>query len=176
MHARRRASTRRRTIGLALGAGLLAFGSAACGGPGATGPGSLPPPLQATPAGPAPGVEAPPVASMQVDGGDPVKGELGSYTWGDTGSASGWLRGAPITVGTGERLELVLDPFLEIDTWSARFVPYEHDAPTGALSLGTGIGDPGFPAPPPGTWTVEVTVVFPDGQGDVRYAWAVLVE
>lgn len=176
MHARQTAANRRRGIGLALGTCVLALGLVACNGAGATDLGSLPPPLEATPAGPVPGVEAPPDAWMQVEGGDPVTGELGSYTWGSTGSAAPWLRGAPISVGVGERLELALDPFLEIESWSTRFVPYENDAPTGAVSLGSGVGDPGFPAPPAGTWTVEVTVVFADGQGDARYAWAVRVE
>ena len=46
----------------------------------------------------------PPAASLAVEGGDPVTGQLGTFTWGDGGSDSPWLPGAPIAVGTGEQL------------------------------------------------------------------------
>ena len=46
----------------------------------------------------------PPAASLAVEGGDPVTGQLGTFTWGDGGSDSPWLPGSPIAVGTGERL------------------------------------------------------------------------
>ncbi len=176
MHPRRTEPAPRQLIPIVVAAAVLALGLAACGGAATTEPASLPPPIEATPAGPAPGIEAPPVGTLEVDGGDPIVGELGTYTWGGTGSASPWLRGMPITVGVGERLELLLDPAIDIESWSARFVPYESDAPTGAVALGSGVGDPAFPAPPAGTWTVEVTVVFADALGDARYAWAVRVE
>ena len=46
----------------------------------------------------------PPAAALAVEGGDPVTGQLGTFTWGDGGSDSPWLPGAPIAVGTGEQL------------------------------------------------------------------------
>ena len=82
------------------------------------GPGSLsrpsvparPPPPPATPRPRRGGPESsppsswePPVASLAAEGGDPVAGSLGSFTWGDGGSDSPWLAGAPITAGSGEQ-------------------------------------------------------------------------
>ena len=61
------------------------------------------------PAAAAPRVAAePPAASLAVEGGDPVVGQLGSFTWGDGGSDSPWLPGAPIPVGAGERLTVAI--------------------------------------------------------------------
>ena len=46
----------------------------------------------------------PPVASIGVEGGDPVVGQLGTYAWAGGGSSSPWLPGAPIAVGVaGDR-------------------------------------------------------------------------
>ncbi len=125
-----------------------------------------------------PGVatSVPPAAALSVDGGDPVAGQLGPYTWGSTGTATGWLPGAPISVGDGETLLVTLDPPTDVATWSARYVPAGSDSPSGALDL-PGTGEVGaFRAPPVGRWTVEVSLVFGAGRGEARYAWEVTVE
>ena len=46
----------------------------------------------------------PPLFEGATEGGDPVTGSLGSFTWGDGGSDSPWLPGGEIAVGTGEQL------------------------------------------------------------------------
>ncbi|MEA2610414.1 MAG: hypothetical protein QOG32_140 [Chloroflexota bacterium] len=48
----------------------------------------------------------PPDAALAAEGGDPVIGQLGSFTWGAGGSDSPWLPGAPLVVGVGERLRV----------------------------------------------------------------------
>jgi hypothetical protein len=118
----------------------------------------------------------PPAASLRVDGGDPVVGRLGSYTWAGGGSDSPWLPGARIRVGTGERLSLALVPATAIGAWSARrATPGTLDG-AGAVSLGEGRGEPiGFAAPGPGTWSVQVAIQFAGELGSATYYWQVEV-
>ena len=59
-------------------------------------------------------------ASLAVEGGDPVAGSLGSYTWAGGGSDSPWLPGAPMRVGSGERLRLTLAPKTGVDSLDRR--------------------------------------------------------
>ena len=95
---------------------LIGLVAAACAGGGATGSASppaiaatsrtLPSPATAhatpsTPASttpsettdPSPVGVAPPVATLAVDGGDPVAGQLGSYTWNGGGPNGNWSNG-----------------------------------------------------------------------------------
>lgn len=149
---------------------------AACAGGGPS-PSALPsiPPRPSTPAAtivmPATTDHAPPAASLAVEGGDPVTGQLGTYAWRDGGSDSPWLPGARMAVGSDETLSLTLEPDVGVAVWTARYVPATADGPTGAVTLGRGTGQAAFPSPGPGAWTVEVQVVFADGLGDARYFW-----
>ncbi len=118
-----------------------------------------------------PSADGPPAARMAAEGGDPVTGQLGTYVWGDAGSDSPWLPGAPISVGAGEPLAVTFDPAIPVNTWRARIVPAAAAGPAGATSLGQGAGDPQFGAPSPGSWTVEVHVAFVAGRGDASYFW-----
>jgi hypothetical protein len=118
----------------------------------------------------------PPIAWLSVEGGDPVAGQLGTFIWGDGGSDSPWLPGAPIAVGAREPATVTLDPLVPISSWRARYVPSTADGPDGALTIGNGIGPPAFLAPPAGTWTVEVHVVFADGLGDASYSWQLTID
>jgi len=113
----------------------------------------------------------PPVARLSAEGGDPLTGLLGTYTWGDGGSDSPWLSGAAIAVGAGEPLSAAFDPVVAVESWRARSVPSTADGPDGASVLGQGGGDPTFAAPVAGSWTVEVHVVFASGAGDASYFW-----
>jgi hypothetical protein len=124
---------------------------------------------------PAPAGDRPPDARLAAEGGDPVTGQLGSYTWADSGSDSPWLPGAPVTVGVGEPLSITLDPPVGVASWRARSVPASADGPEGATLLGEGSGPALFSSPAPGTWTVEVHVVFADDAGDASYFWMVAV-
>ena len=119
----------------------------------------------------------PPVASLAVDGGDPVDGELGSYSWQDSGSDAPWLDGRPIHVWEGERLMLTLADPVGVTNWTAsRVAPGNRDG-VGAIGLGEGSGGPvAFDAPPPGSWSVSVNVWFSDNRGSAAYYWLVDVD
>ena len=122
----------------------------------------------ATAAAPAGG---PPAARLAAEGGDPATGQLGTYVWRNEGSDSPWLPGAPISVGASEPLTVTFDQAIEIESWRARMVPSDATGPGGASQLGQGAGEPRFGAPAPGTWTVEVHVVFEANAGDASYFW-----
>jgi hypothetical protein len=139
----------------------------ACGGGSATTTAPSSPAVSSAPST----RDGPPEAALAAEGGDPVVGQLGSYTWGDGGSDSPWLGGSPVRVGAGESLTLTLDPAVGIASWRARYVPADATDPAGAISLGEGTGPPSFPAPAGGPWTVEVAVDFAEGQGTASYFW-----
>ena len=130
----------------------------------------------AVPTSEASAAAGPPTAALAVEGGDPVDGQLGSYVWGDGGSDSPWLHGAPITVGAREPLTVAVRRDQPIASWSARFVVATADGPEGATVLGQGSAQPRFPAPSPGSWTVEVHVVFVDAAGNASYFWQLTVQ
>jgi hypothetical protein len=115
--------------------------------------------------------DGPPAAGLAAEGGDAVTGQLGTYVWGDAGSDSPWLPGAPISVGAGEPLTVSFDPALPVASWRARMVSSDGDGPDGARVLGEGAGDPSFQAPGAGSWTVEVFVEFGSSAGDASYFW-----
>jgi hypothetical protein len=114
----------------------------------------------------------PPVASLAVEGGDPVAGMLGSYTWAGGGSDSPWLPGTPIRVGSGERLTLTLAPPTGVENWSVRRVKVGTTDGSGAVALASGdTGPVSFDAPPAGHWSVQITVRFADDLGSATYYW-----
>jgi len=139
--------------------------SAAAASPPAASPGS---------ASPATASE-PPAAMLAVEGGDPVTGQLGTFTWGDGGSDSPWLPGAPIAVGTGEQLTVTIGDGVGVATWSARRVPAGTTDGSGAVGLGTDGPPIAFGAPETGSWSVQVTVDFDGGLGSASYYWLVTV-
>ncbi len=120
--------------------------------------------------------DAPPAARLTAEGGDPVTGQLGTYTWAGAGSDSPWLHGAPLAVGHGEPLTLAFHPAIDIATWRARYVPVTADDPRGAIPLGEGVGAPAFATPGAGRWTVEVAVTFGDDAGSASYFWELDVD
>ncbi len=117
----------------------------------------------------------PPAASLAVEGGDPVTGQLGSFTWGDGGSDSPWLPGSPIAVGTGEVLTVSIAGPVAVATWSAKRLPEDAMGGSGATGLGTGGPPIAFDAPETGSWSVQVTVDFDGGLGSATYYWLVTV-
>ena len=123
-----------------------------------------------------PGRDGPPEAVLAAEGGDPVKGQLGTFVWFETGSDSPWLPGAPLAVGAGEPLTATLVPDGAISAWTARAVPAGAQGPVGAKALGQGIGSPAFDAPMPGVWTVELALEFAGGVGSASYFWRLEVE
>jgi hypothetical protein len=121
-------------------------------------------------------VDAPPSAALAAEGGDPVIGQLGSYTWGDSGSDAPWLPGSPTHVASGEPLTVTLQPDVPIAAWRARYVPAGAGDPAGAVGLGEGSGRPVFGAPAGGPWTVEVAIEFAGGEGTASYFWRLEVD
>ncbi|MFL5643980.1 MAG: hypothetical protein ACJ78L_01385 [Chloroflexota bacterium] len=128
-------------------------------------------------AGPStPASSEPPTATMAAEGGDAVAGSLGSFTWGDGGSDSPWLPGAPIAVGTGESLAVALAGDPPVREWVAKRVAAGALDGTGAASISHGDGGPiRFAAPASGAWSVQVDVTFDDDLGSATYYWAVTV-
>jgi hypothetical protein len=137
----------------------------------------MPSPPAATPsaaASPATATE-PPAAALASEGGDPVTGQLGTFTWGDGGSDSPWLPGSPIAVGAGEPMTVTIADGVGVATWSAKRVPAGSTDGSGARGLGTGGPPIAFAVPESGSWSVQVTVDFEDGLGSATYYWLVTV-
>lgn len=165
-----------RFVPLILAVGL-AWSLAGCGaGAGSADPGGTPLATALPSIAPTTAAEGPPDARLSAEGGDPVTGQLGTYTWGDSGSDSPWLPGAPIAVGAGEPLTVTLDGSAPVASWRALHVPATADGPAGGVELGSGSGAPAFAAPGPGSWTVDLEVVFADDLGTAHYAWRLDVE
>lgn len=124
-------------------------------------------------------LEPPPDATLQVEGGDPVVGELGSFGWKDGGSDSPYLPGFPIRVGNGERLTFRMVSPVTIGNWQISRVPPSSvpDGVDGLVGIGEGTGNAiSFPAPPKGTWAVSVSVWFTEPLGSAVYYWKVTVD
>ena len=168
---------------------ILVTGAAGCGGTVSSplptvGPSAPVPSATAAPAAtiaptltpdpPTPSLAEPPAASLAVDGGDAVTGSLGSFTWGDGGSDSPWLPGAPIAVGPGETLTVTLADAVPVRDWVAKRVPAGTSDGSGAVAIGRGAATPiTFTAPGPGDWSVQVLVTFGDDLGSAAYHWSV---
>ena len=147
--------------------------------PSATSPSATSPAPPVTPTAQPPslaGRDAPPDAVLAAEGGDPVTGQLGTYVWFGTGSDAPWLTGAPLTVGSGEPLQLTVVPEGRIAAWEVRDLPAGAGGPEEARTIAKGTGTPAFEAPGSGTWTVEVTLEFAGGAGRATYFWRVKVE
>jgi hypothetical protein len=159
---------------------LLASACATAGPPGSVAPSAsvaTPPPTEAVTPSQTASIAAtePPAATLAVEGGDPVTGQLGSFIWGDGGSDSPWLPGSPIAVGTGEHLTVTLADGVGVATWSAKRVAAGTTDGSGAVGLGTGGPPIAFDAPDAGSWSVQVTVDFDGGLGSGSYYWLITV-
>ncbi len=109
---------------------------------------------------------------MSVEGGDPVVGQLGTFTWADGGSDSPWLPGAPIKAAAGESVTVKLEGDVGIGGWTARRVPAGAEGGGGASGLAAGNSGPvTFAVPPKGSWSVQVTVQFAGSLGSASYYW-----
>jgi hypothetical protein len=122
-----------------------------------------------------PGVPEPPAASVAVEGGDPVVGELGSFTWDNSGSDAPWVPGNPVHVGRGELLTMALASPVRIEHWTVARTPGATFG-SDAVRIGEGTAEPvAFVAPPPGSWSVSVNVWFADNRGSASYYWLITV-
>jgi len=150
--------------------------------PSATVPASVEPstePSMETPSGApeiGPTMPEPPAASLAVEGGDPVVGELGSFTWQNSGSDAPWVPGVPMLVGHGERLTLSLAADVRIANWTVSRTP-SSTVGSGVVGVSDGSGEPvEFAAPPRGSWSVHVGVWFADNLGSASYYWLITVD
>lgn len=143
----------------------------------ATRPVASPVPSPATSSTTEPAKAEPPPASIAVEGGDPVVGQLGTFTWENGGSGAPWLDGSPIRAGSGERFAMSLADPLEIAEWSVnRVMPGNRDG-IGAMAMDDGFGWPLlFDAPPSGAWSVQVKIRFANDRGDALYYWMIDVD
>lgn len=107
-----------------------------------------------------------------------MTGDLGSFSWHNTGSDSPWLPGEPMTVGGGETLRLALHDGLAVERWTASMQTYPlSPTQTPIRSLGQGEGSPvSFSAPPRGAWSVHVSIGFAGTQGSAEYYWQITVQ
>jgi hypothetical protein len=152
-------------------AGRVDVSPAATGtaGPEPTSATSAPTATPTTP--PAAPAATPPAASLSAEGGDPVVGQLGSYTWSGSGSDSPWLPGAPIPVGAREPLTVTLAGGPPVSQWSARRTRAGATDPIGALSAGSGNGPIAIDAPASGSWTLAVSMTFAGERGSATWYW-----
>ena len=118
----------------------------------------------------------PPAGLLAVEGGEAVKGELGTFTWENGGSDAPWLDGTPIHVGAGERLAVTFSEPVGVSKWTASRVPPGNRSGIGAIGMGEELPAPiAFDAPPRGSWSVSVDVWF-QNFGSASYYWLVNVE
>ena len=117
----------------------------------------------------------PPASSLAAEGGDPVVGQLGSFTWGDGGSDSPWLPGSPLVVGSGERLTVTVADGVAVEDWTAQRVLVGTTDGSHAVGLGSGGAPISFRAPDVGSWSVQVTVRFAASLGSGTYYWHLTV-
>src|SRR5262245_44297418 len=98
-------------------------------------------------------IAEPPAASLKAEGGDPVGGQLGSYTWDGSGSDSPWLQGSPIRVGAREPLTVTIAGDPAVGDWTVQRVEGGTTGGTGAIAMGSGQDVPiRFVAPAAGSW------------------------
>jgi hypothetical protein len=125
---------------------------------------------------PEPPIAEPPAAAIAVEGGDPVVGQLGSFTWRNAGSDSPWLDGNPIHVARDEQLMLSFAQPVGLEMWTIARAPAAANDSV-LVGMGDGTDEPvTFAAPPPGSWTVNISVWFADNEGSATYYWLVEVE
>jgi hypothetical protein len=125
---------------------------------------------------PPPSLGEPPAAMPAAEGGDPVRGSLGSFTWGDGGSDSPWLPGSPLMVASGEPLTVRVAADVPVRDWIAKRVRAGAADGLGAAAIADGRAAPiSFPTPSAGRWSVQVVVTFGDGLGSAAYYWQVNV-
>jgi hypothetical protein len=165
---------------------VLLIAVAACGGP-APSPGSsvavlspMPMPTAGAGATPTPRpteVPGPPVASI-VLGGEPVRAELGSFSWDGLSSDAPWVIPSEIAAAApGQPLGVTLVPARRPATFDAVWAPIRDGAPAVAgrvTAEGAGPIETLRAPRDPGEWSLRLTMRFAPGRSGTWY-WHVAV-
>lgn len=134
-------------------------------------PSDSPAPIAAT-ASPPTAETRPPAATLIDARGRNVAGQIGTFTWQGVVSDSPLLGGAAATVRARQVLSITVAS-LRPSSWSATLFTDPAD-PASGTALGHGAGEISLVAPDrPGTWTLGLQVVYPDG--DVIHFWRLTV-
>lgn len=134
-------------------------------------PSDSPAPIAATASPPT--AETRPPAAVLIDArSQRVAGQVGTFTWQGVVSDSPLLGGAAATVRTKQVLSItVAGP--RPSSWTATIFADPAD-PASGTALGQGVDAISLVAPDrPGTWTLALQVIYPDG--DVLHFWRLTV-
>ena len=130
------------------------------------------------PADGGPGTAAPPVVTLTVPGLGDIAGELGSYTWGGSGSDSPWIaaKTGPRVLADTELAIAVAD--ITADHWTAAWAPVSDGRAGNPVSSAT--GEDGAPirvtAPSvQGPWSLRIEAWF-GNQWHAAWYWRLEVQ
>ena len=123
---------------------------------------------------PTPTTPVPPLAVLTVPNRPPVEGAVGSYSWDGFASDSPWIPGdGPVLVAPDIVAHVRLPAGVEVSEWSARYAPLDGatvDDTTVTLQQIGASAEIDFPAPPAGSWSVQLEVRYV-GHGSATYYW-----
>ena len=114
---------------------------------------------------------------LAAEGGDPVAGQLGTYTWAGRRIGRPWLPGAPIAVGAGEPLTVTVDPAVADRLVVGALVPAAARRPGRRRVTRRGRGHPGASRPGSGRLDGRGPASgSPTASGDASYFWRLTVD
>ncbi len=127
----------------------------------------------------------PPGAVLSAGGIQPIEGEIGSYTFDESGSDGPWLPATalrPVSIRAGAAISIRLRPGGRITSWVARISPASDEQ--GEIQEGLARGGSGgegarvirFAGPERGSWVLMVEVTYARGRGSGAYYWRLEVE
>ena len=125
----------------------------------------------------APTTPVPPAAHLTVPGQLAIDGDVGGFSWDGFASDAPWLPGAaPVRVAPDILASVRFGPGVRTEAWQAWYAPISGSGVDDAAAVLQSRSDQeiDFPAPPPGTWSVQVNVTFP-GRGRVTFIWTLHV-
>ena len=163
------------------GPSILPSGATPAGFPATAAPGATPSAAVAaepTPVPTAP-LSEPPQALLvgETLPGEPAVGDLGSWTWGETGSDAPWIvsgRGAVARPGTP--VGVTFSPIVTPPSWVVRWAPITAGGAGDVASASEGTGEVEFAVPDAaGAWSLQLDARFGTGHSATWY-WRVDVE
>ncbi len=120
---------------------------------------------------------APPAALLAGAAGEPVAGDLGTFSWDGLVSDAPWIVGSARDSATaGAALAVRFDPTLAVFSWRARWATVAKGQPGTPVAGGSG-GDPAINLAAPGdagTWSLQLSVTFSPERSATWY-WQIRV-